>query len=79
VLFRSLADGGQGAVRVRKIPQLHRQGEPGPRLHLEGRRLIEAAEAEYRFRRNGLIVSLVFMVVLAVGIYLKIREIESRE
>jgi predicted CXXCH cytochrome family protein len=45
----------------------------------KGRRLIEAAEAEYRFRRNGLIVSLVFMVCLAVGIYLKIREIESRE
>jgi predicted CXXCH cytochrome family protein len=45
----------------------------------KGRRLIEAAEAEYRFRRNGLIISLVFMVLLAVGIYLKIREIESRE
>jgi predicted CXXCH cytochrome family protein len=45
----------------------------------KGRQLIEAAEAEYRFRRNGLIVSLVFMVLLAVVIYLKIREIESPE
>jgi predicted CXXCH cytochrome family protein len=45
----------------------------------KGRQLIDAAEAEYRFRRNGLIVSLVFMVLLAVAIYLKIREIESRE
>ena len=35
--------------------------------------------AEYRFRRNGLVVSLAFMVLLAVAIYLKIREIESRE
>jgi predicted CXXCH cytochrome family protein len=45
----------------------------------KGRQLIDAAEAEYRFRRNGLIVSLVFMVLLAVGIYLKIRELESRD
>jgi predicted CXXCH cytochrome family protein len=45
----------------------------------KGRQLIEAAEAEYRFRRNGLVVSLAFMVLLAVAIYLKIREIESRE
>ena len=28
----------------------------------KGRQLIDAAEAEYRFRRNGLIVSLAFMV-----------------
>jgi predicted CXXCH cytochrome family protein len=45
----------------------------------KGRQLIEAAEAEYRFRRNGLLFSLAFMVLLAVVIYLKIREIESRE
>jgi hypothetical protein len=45
----------------------------------KGRQLIDAADAEYGFRRNGLVVSLVFMVVLAVAIYLKIRELESRE
>jgi len=45
----------------------------------KGRQLIDAAEAEYRFRRNGLIVSLAFMILLAVVIYLKIRELESRE
>jgi hypothetical protein len=45
----------------------------------KGRQLVEEAEAEYRFRRNGLLVSLTFMVLLAVVIYLKIREIESRE
>jgi hypothetical protein len=45
----------------------------------KGWQLIEAAEAEYRFRRNGLVVSLAFMILLAVVIYLKIREIESRE
>jgi hypothetical protein len=43
-----------------------------------GWQLVDAAEAEYRFRRNGLFVSLVFMVLLAVAIYLKIRQIESR-
>jgi predicted CXXCH cytochrome family protein len=45
----------------------------------KGRELIDAAEAEYRFRRNGLMVSLAFMVLLAVAIYLKIRELESRD
>jgi len=45
----------------------------------KGRQLIDAAETEYRFRRNGLIASLAFMVLLAVAIYLKIRELESRD
>jgi predicted CXXCH cytochrome family protein len=45
----------------------------------KGRELIDEAEAEYRFRRNGLIVSLTFMVLLAVAIYLKIRDLESHE
>jgi predicted CXXCH cytochrome family protein len=45
----------------------------------KGRQLIDEAEAEYRFRRNGLIVSLAFMVLLAVAIYLKIRDLESHE
>ena len=45
----------------------------------KGRHLIEAAESEYRFRRNGLVVSLAFMVPLAAAIYLKIRDIESRD
>jgi len=45
----------------------------------KGRQLIEDAEAEHRFRRNGLVISLGFMVLLAVAIYLKIRGLESTE
>ncbi len=45
----------------------------------KGQMLIEAADVEYRFRRNSIIVSLFFMALLAVGIYAKIRSIESRK
>jgi predicted CXXCH cytochrome family protein len=44
-----------------------------------GWQLVDAAEAEYRFRRNGLLVSLGIMAFLAVLLWLKIREIEARE
>jgi predicted CXXCH cytochrome family protein len=45
----------------------------------KGWQLVDQAEAEYRFRRNGLFVSLGFMLLLAVAIYLKIRRLESSE
>ena len=38
-----------------------------------------AALAEWRFRRKGLAVSLVFILFLAGLVYLKIRQIESRQ
>jgi len=44
-----------------------------------GWKLVDQAEAEYRFRRNGLLVSLSIMAVLAVLLRLKIREIDARE
>ena len=43
----------------------------------KGRQLIVEADAEYRFRRSGLFVSLGFMLLLALAIYLKIRQIDS--
>ena len=53
-------------------------------LEAQGRKTIEAgraavseAEAEYRFRRNGLFGAVGIMLFLAVVLYLKIREIES--
>lgn len=42
-----------------------------------GESLIEEAEAEYRFRRNGLLAAVAIMLVLAVLMALKIRELES--
>jgi predicted CXXCH cytochrome family protein len=42
-----------------------------------GRALVAQSEEEYRFRRNGLLVSVGIMIFLAAVLYLKIREIES--
>ncbi|HKZ78375.1 MAG TPA: cytochrome c3 family protein [Pyrinomonadaceae bacterium] len=39
----------------------------------------EAALAERSFRRKGLVISLFFILFLAVLVYLKVREIESRQ
>jgi hypothetical protein len=38
-----------------------------------------AALAELNFRRKGLVVSLAFIMFLAVLVYLKLREIERRQ
>ncbi|HEY5658764.1 MAG TPA: cytochrome c3 family protein [Myxococcota bacterium] len=43
----------------------------------KARKLIADADAEYRFRRNGLFVSLAFMLLLALAIYMKIRQVDS--
>jgi predicted CXXCH cytochrome family protein len=42
----------------------------------KGWQAVDEAEAEYRFRRNGLLVSVSLMAFLALMIYLKVREIE---
>ena len=52
---------------------------PGRAAVEKGRQLIVEAEAEYRFRRRGLFVSLGFMILLALAIYLKIRQVESTD
>jgi predicted CXXCH cytochrome family protein len=44
----------------------------------KGWQLVADADAEYRFRRIGLVVSVGFMALLALVIYLKIREMERR-
>jgi hypothetical protein len=43
-----------------------------------GWKRVEEAEAEYRFRRNGMLGAVAIMSFLAVSILLKIRQIESR-
>jgi predicted CXXCH cytochrome family protein len=50
---------------------------PGRQAVEKGWQLVADAEAEHRFRRNGLLVSLVVLVLLVVVIYLKLRELES--
>lgn len=43
-----------------------------------GWQLVADANAEYRFRRNGMLVAAGIMLLLAMLIYLKIRQIEAR-
>jgi hypothetical protein len=50
---------------------------PGRAAVEKGRELVAEARAEYRFRRNGLFVSLGFMILLVLAIYLKIRQVEA--
>jgi len=50
----------------------------GRELINQGRQLEQQAEAEYRFRTNGLRAALGVMVLLGILLYLKIRQIESR-
>lgn len=52
---------------------------PGRAAVEKGRELVVEAEAEYRFRRRGLFVSLGFMILLVLAIYLKIRQVESSD
>jgi predicted CXXCH cytochrome family protein len=44
----------------------------------QGWELVSKSEAEYRFRRNGMLVSVGLMALLALMIYMKIREMERR-
>jgi predicted CXXCH cytochrome family protein len=52
---------------------------PGLSASLKGYQAGVGALAERSFRRKGLAVSLVFIMFLAVLVYLKIRQIESRQ
>jgi hypothetical protein len=51
---------------------------PGLQVAAKGYEAGMAALAERRFRREGLAVSLVFILFLAGLVYLKLRQIESR-
>jgi hypothetical protein len=52
---------------------------PGLDVAAKGYQAGLASLAEWRFRREGLAVSLVFILFLALLVYLKIRQIESRQ
>ncbi len=52
---------------------------PGLQVSAKGYEAGVAALTERRFRREGLAVSLVFILFLAGLVYLKIRQIESRQ
>jgi hypothetical protein len=52
---------------------------PGLAASAKGYQAGLAALAERTFRRKGLAVSLVFILFLAALVYLKVRQIESRQ
>ena len=52
---------------------------PGLAASVKGYQAGRGALAERSFRRKGLAVSLVFILFLALLVYLKIRQIESRQ
>lgn len=52
---------------------------PGLDVSRKGYQAGLAALAELSFRRKGLVVSLFFILILAALVYLKVRDIESRE
>jgi len=52
---------------------------PGLQVSAKGYEAGLAALAERRFRREGLAISLIFILFLAGLVYLKIRQIEGRQ
>jgi hypothetical protein len=52
---------------------------PGLAVSVKGYQAGLAALAELRFRREGLAVSLVFILFLAVLVYLKVKQIERQQ
>jgi predicted CXXCH cytochrome family protein len=45
----------------------------------KGQQLVDEADAEYAFRRNGMLVAVGITALLVVVIYLKLREMEARQ
>jgi hypothetical protein len=56
--------------------EFDKSAEPGFELVREARAATTAAAEEYAFRKVGLAVSTLFMTLLAVALYLKIRQID---
>jgi predicted CXXCH cytochrome family protein len=59
--------------------EVNKVADPGLDISNKAYRAGEAALGELRYRRKGLVVSLVFILFLALLVYLKVRQIESRQ
>ncbi|HEU5323878.1 MAG TPA: cytochrome c3 family protein, partial [Methylomirabilota bacterium] len=81
-VFNLKNDGVSGLVETRALvhsfatDRLVKRAEEGIEAAARGRAAGEAALAELQFRRKGLAVSVAFIGVLLVGLYLKIREVD---
>lgn len=78
-----LIDANQALVKARNVVHsvsvdaLREQTDEGRSLAAESQQMGVEALAELDYRRKGLAVSVLFILLVAVGLYLKIRQIES--
>ena len=89
MLFRSLASAVgelrealvQSRTRVHSFDQgtFNAAATPGFETLERGRKLLAEAKGEQRFRRKGLLVAIGSLLLLAVGLWLKIRGLNGRE
>lgn len=79
-----LIDANQQLVKARNVVHavtldaLQEETNEGRTLAEEARQMGVAAFEELQFRRKGLAVSVLFILLAVVGLYLKIKQIESR-
>lgn len=80
-----LIDANESLVQARNlvhafaVDPLEQEVEEGLSIASEAEQAGVAALEELEFRRKGLAVSLFFILLVVVGLYLKIRQIEERE
>ena len=78
-----LIDSNQTLVKARNVVHavsldaLREVTDEGRSLAEEAQHMGIAAFQEFQFRRKGLAVSVLFILLVVAGIYLKIRQIES--
>jgi hypothetical protein len=83
-VFTLKKEGVSGLVETRALihsfdtDRLLKRSEEGLAVVAAARKEGEQALAEVQFRRKGLAVSLVFVGVVLVGLYLKIREVDGK-
>jgi hypothetical protein len=81
----SLKDVHQAVVQSRvsihsfEVKDLREAAEPGLELIARARSAGEEAVHEYKFRRQGLVVSTLIVTFLVILLWLKIRQIERRQ
>jgi hypothetical protein len=66
-------------VHSLSVSNISELSEQGMKLAREALHAGEGAIAELQFRRRGLALSVVFILILAAGFYLKIRELDKKD
>ncbi|HYV67815.1 MAG TPA: cytochrome c3 family protein [Myxococcales bacterium] len=83
-LTRALTELDEGLVQTRSsihafnLVTFDKAAKPGAEALDNAHKSIAAAQGDYRFRKRGLLAAIGFMSLLALGIGLKVRDIERR-